>query len=59
VIVSINTTLVEILDLFQENTKRDKYLDAVLITQNGASHGKLLGIVTTEDVARIVEILQL
>jgi len=58
-IVPINTNLVEVLDLFQDYTKRGKYLDAVLITQNGASHEKLLGIITTEDVARIIEILQL
>lgn len=58
-IVHINTTLVEVLDLFQDFTKNGKYLDAILITQNGASHEKLLGIVTTEDVAQIIEILQL
>jgi len=49
-IVSRNKSLVETIDLFQINYSKGEIIAAVLITENGKKHEKLLGIATPYDI---------
>lgn len=48
--VNRNTNVYEIEDLFKDTLHNKRFLDALLITENGRETEKLLGIITTWDV---------
>jgi predicted transcriptional regulator len=52
-IVSARVTIEEVIEMFS-----NRKLSAVLITENGTSGGKLLGIITTADIIGLMQILE-
>lgn len=56
--ISRSTSIVEVLELFQQATREGKRLEAVLITENGNLTEKLLGIITPWDLPVIYNKLQ-
>lgn len=54
-LVPRTTTVFDVLALFDDYAHRGKYLDAILISQNGKATEALLSILTTFDIPRIVE----
>lgn len=49
--VSKDTTVYEVEEMFRDSSKREKRrVSAVLITDNGSSQGRLLGIITPSDI---------
>ncbi len=52
-----NTTMFKALELFGKSEEQGKYLDALLITQNGKPTEKIIGIITVSDLPTIFQAL--
>ena len=55
---SRNTTMFEALELFEQQERRGKRLDAILITQSGKKDERLLGIMTISDIPTAWKIIE-
>lgn len=53
--VSRNTTLIEVLKIFENFKYKQQLIDAILITQDGKKDQKLLGIITHYDIPDILD----
>ncbi|MEM7336627.1 MAG: hypothetical protein AAF490_31395, partial [Chloroflexota bacterium] len=53
--LSRDSTFYDALEQFNQFAARGKSLDAILITHSGAKDQKLLGILTTYDIPRLLE----
>lgn len=55
--IPINTTLLSVVIMFEQSLTAGKRLNALIITQNGASNQKPLGIISVSDLPRLYEII--
>lgn len=55
--IPIDTTLLSVVILFEQSLTAGKRLNALIITQDGASNQKPLGIISVSDLPRIYEII--
>lgn len=57
IFIANDTLLTEALALFDYHERRQRYIDALLITTDGATQSPLLGIIAVGDIPRIYEVL--
>lgn len=58
IFITRDTLLTEALDLFDYHERRQRYIDALLITTDGNAKSPLLGIIAVGDIPRIYELLR-
>lgn len=56
VFIARDGTIFEALEAFDRFSRRGKSLDAAIVTHSGRQHEKPVGIVTTFDVPRLLEL---
>jgi predicted transcriptional regulator len=57
IFIANDTLLTEALELFDYHERRQRYVDALLITTDGTPQSPLLGIIAVGDIPRIYEVL--
>jgi predicted transcriptional regulator len=57
IFIANDTLLTEALELFDYHERRQRYVDALLITTDGTPQSPLLGIIAVGDIPRIYELL--
>lgn len=57
IVVGANSDIVSLVDRFKKSIQKGKYLQAVLITQNGRPEGSLMGILTPSDLPQLMEMV--
>ncbi len=57
IVVGANTDIVSLVGQFKSSMHKGKYLQAVLVTQNGHTEGPLVGIFTPSDLPRLMEMV--
>lgn len=57
IFIANDTLLTEALELFDYHERRQRYVDALLITTDGTAQSPLLGIIAVGDIPRIYEVL--
>lgn len=57
IFIANDTLLTEALELFDYHERRQRYIDALLITADGTPQSPLLGIIAVGDIPRIYEVL--
>lgn len=57
IFIANTTLLTEALELFDYQERRQRYIDALLITPDGTAQSPLLGIIAVGDIPRIYEVL--
>ena len=57
IVVSANSDIASLIGQFKNSIQKGKYLQAVLVTQNGKHEGPLVGILTPSDLPRMMELL--